>query len=436
MTLLDRARSWLGRFRPAAPPAASRALTAQPAAEASATGPGRRFVPGVEAAAPAAGEETVGVPMAATPTAHAPVVAPGPVASALVPRGLDVAAGYAWRVTLVGGAVYALFQVLAYFSTVTIPLAIAVLLAAMLAPVVGRLRAWGWHPIASAAVALGGMLLLIVGVMVGVGAQVQSETPELVDRTMAGITQLWDWLASGPLGIQRTQVDEWLDQLYQWVNSQRAMLAGMAASAGAQVGNFLAGTATALMATFFFCFQGRAITRSTVLALVPAASRPRAEAAALRGWGSLVGYMQAAVLVALVDAAGISLGAWLLGLPLVWALFALTFFAAFIPLVGAVTAGIVGVALALVTKGWVAALIMLAVIVLVQQLEGNVLQPVLLGQAAQLHPLAVLVGLIVGAVVAGIVGALLAIPLLAFASAFGRGLSDPALTDPPPPQTA
>lgn len=380
-------------------------------------------------------DATIAPPPPATPAPVEAPVAPPVEATAsgpTVPAGLEVATAYAWRVLVLGVAGYAGYWVLAYFSGVTVPLAIAVLLTAMLAPVVERLRRWGWHPVAAAAVTVVGMLVLFAGVLVGVGAQVRGEAPELVDQTLAGITQLWDWLASGPLHIERAQVDEWLAQLTAWINTQRTVIAGMAASAGAGIGNFIAGTVTALMATFFFAYQGRTITRSTVLRLVPEPVRPRAEAATMRGWKSLVGYMRAAVAVALVDAAGIAVGAWILGLPLVAALFALTFFAAFIPLVGAVTAGIVAVALALVTKGWVAALIMLAIVIVVQQLEGNVLQPVLLGQAAELHPLAVLLGLVVGTTVAGITGALLSIPLLAFASAFARGLGDDRFADPLP----
>lgn len=404
MSLFDRLR---GLFRRRVPTSTAEASPATPAALD---------------AAPAAVAD-------APRRAAAPVPAQGADA---VPAGLDLAAGYAWRILLVGAAGYGLFWVLSSFSTATVPLAIAVLLSAMLAPVVERLRRWHWHPAAAAAVALLGVLLLIGGVVVGVGAQVRAEAPVLVDRTMAGITQFWDWLASGPLHIERAQVDEWLAQLTAWINTQRSVIAGMAASAGAGIGNFVAGTVTALMATFFFCFQGRTIVGSTLLRLVPDATRPRAERAMLRGWKSLVGYMRAAVAVAFVDAAGIAVGAWALGVPLVAALFALTFFAAFIPLVGAVTAGIVAVALALVTNGWVAALIMLAVVIGVQQIEGNVLQPILLGQAAELHPLAVLLGLIVGTTVAGITGALLSIPLLAFATAFVRGLAHDDVADPLP----
>lgn len=137
---------------------------------------------------------------------------------------------------------------------------------------------------------------------------------------------------------------------------------------------------------------------------------------------SLVAYMRAQVLVALVDALGILAGALVLGLPMPLALFALTFVTAFVPVVGAVLAGTVACALALVTHGPVTALIMLGITVLVMEAEGHFLQPILLGRAVALHPLVVLVGLVVGSTLAGILGALLAIPVLAFFVAFVRGL--------------
>ena len=141
--------------------------------------------------------------------------------------------------------------------------------------------------------------------------------------------------------------------------------------------------------------------------------------------------MRAQVIVAAVDAVGIAVSAFFLGLPLVSALFALTFFTSFIPVVGAVLAGTVAVALALVTKGWVAALIMLAATIVVMQAEGNLLAPLLLGKAVNLHPLAVLLGLIVGATLGGIVGALLAIPALAFLVAFTKALRSDTEILPP-----
>lgn len=343
-----------------------------------------------------------------------------------IPAGLTVAAGFAWRLLVLGVFVVAFFRAVSYFSQVTIPIAVAILLTAMLDPVVTRLRRWGWHPALAAGASLLGALALISGILVGVGAQVANQLPLLVDQTLAGTGELMDWVSRGPLAIDAAQIDSWIQQLTDWVNSSRAMLAAMAASGAASVGQFLAGLVTALMATFFFAYQGRGIFEGTAGALTPRPYWRKVSVAADRGWRSLVGYMGAAVVVAAVDAVGVAAVAWALGVPMVAALFALTFFASFIPVVGAVSAGFVAVALALVTQGWVAALIMLGGTVAVMQIEGNVLQPLLLGKAANLHPLAVLLGLTAGAVVAGITGALLAIPLLAFASAFVKGLAQPA----------
>lgn len=356
-----------------------------------------------------------------------PVVAePQPEPEPAIPEGLTLAAGWAWRLLLLGVLVVALAQVAAYFSAVTVPVAIAILLTAFLAPMVAGLRRWGLGPTASAAVALLGMIVVIVGIFVGVGAQVAVESPSLVDKTMQGVDQLLEWLASGPLHIDAAQLQTWWEQAKEWVSKSRAQIASAAASVGSAAGNFFAGLATALMATFFFAAQGRGIFRGTTNLLVPRRYRESVDEAALKGWASLVAYMRAAVIVAAVDAVGVAVAAFALGVPMVWALFALTFFASFIPVVGAVAAGFVAVLLALVTQGPVQALIMLAAVILVMQLEGNLLQPLLLGKAADLHPLAVLLGLTVGATVSGILGALLSIPALAFAVAFVRALRAPA----------
>ena len=182
--------------------------------------------------------------------------------------------------------------------------------------------------------------------------------------------------------------------------------------------------AIALISTFFFLASGPRLW-GAVSSIVPAHYRVDTHRAAGNGWVSLVAYMRAQVLVALVDATGMLAGALILQIPMAWALFAFTFFTAFIPVVGAVLSGTIAVLLALVTHGPVTAVIMLAITIAVVQLEGHFLQPVLLGRAAALHPLAVLIGLAVGGTLAGIVGVLLVIPVLAFTVAFIRGLRSP-----------
>ncbi|QIK71572.1 AI-2E family transporter [Propioniciclava coleopterorum] len=361
-----------------------------------------------------------------------------------VPRGLTIAAGYALRFLVLGVFVVGLFMTLSYFSMLSVPLAIATLLAAMLFPIADRLRRWGWHPALAALTALLLLLLVVAGLLTFVGQQVAGELPSLIQQTSAGFNTFLAWLGTLPFNIDSDRLTGWLNEGLAWLQTQASALAGTAASVGAAFGSFFAGMATALVAAFFFAFQGRLIFSSAVNLLVPRAYRTQVDAAALRGWGSLVAYMRSAVIVAAVDAAGVALAAYLLGVPLVGALFALTFFLSFIPIVGAVLAGAVAVALALVTHGWVSALIMLGAVIAVMQLEGNFLQPLVMGKAVNVHPLAVLVGITAGGIVSGILGALLAIPLLAFSVAFvgslrGSGSSggpDSDDADPLPPEGA
>jgi predicted PurR-regulated permease PerM len=331
------------------------------------------------------------------------------------------ASEWAWRVLVIAAVAALLWWLLGYFSAVSVPLAVAVMLAALLAPLNRVLRGWRWPPALAAAGCLLAMALVVVGVFAAIGTQVARQWPELWEKAAAGVNAFVSWLASGPLHIDQAQLDGYLSQFTAWVNNSRADLAAALAHAGIGVGHFFAGLAIALIATFFFLASGRHLWTS-VTTLVPAHYREPTRRASERGWASLVAYMRAQVLVALVDAAGILIGALVLGLPMAWALFALTFVAAFVPVVGAVLAGTVACALALVTHGPVSALIMLAITVFVMEMEGHFLQPVLLGRAVSLHPLAVLIGLAIGATLAGIVGALLVIPVLAFTTAFIRGL--------------
>ncbi len=345
-----------------------------------------------------------------------------------IPQGVVTAAGWSWRLLAIAAALIGVYYLLGFFSGVSIPLAVAVLLSALLSPVAGRLRAWGWRPALASAGALAGMALLIVGVLVGIGAQVAREMPQLVSQSVVGFEQLLAWLAAGPLHIEQAQLDAWTAQITAWARESQAELAAWAAEAGVGVGHFFAGLAIALISTFFFLASGPQLWES-VSSIVPAHYRPATHRAAGKGWVSLVAYMRAQVLVALVDALGMLVGALVLQIPMAWALFAFTFFTAFIPVVGAILSGTIAVLLGLVTHGWVTALIMLAITVAVVQTEGHFLQPILLGRAVSLHPLAVLVGLAVGATLAGIVGALLVIPVLAFTVAFVRGLRPPEVPE-------
>ena len=346
-----------------------------------------------------------------------------------VPQGIVTAADWAWRVLVIAGLVALLWWLLTYFSAVSVPIAVAMLLTALLTPLNRILRRWNWPPALAAAGSLLAMALVIAGVFAAIGAQVVREWPELWTKALAGFGTFLNWLATGPLHIDQAQLDTYIAQVTEWVNDSLAELAAIAGRAGVGVGHFFAGLAIALIATFFFLASGRQIWAG-VTSLLPRHYQDATVRAADRGWISLVAYMRAQVLVALVDAIGILIGALALQLPMAWALFALTFVTCFVPVVGAVISGTVACALALVTHGPVSALIMLAITVFVMEMEGHFLQPILLGRAVSLHPLAVLLGLVVGATIAGIVGALLVIPVLAFTVAFIRGLDPERFGNP------
>lgn len=338
-----------------------------------------------------------------------------------VPPGLQIAASWSWRLLLVAAAVLGLAWLIRYFSAVTVPVAVAVLLTALLTPASRLLRKWGLPALAATLLSLLLLVLVVGGVIVLFGAQIAREAPALAAGALGGLEQLLNWLAQGPLHIDQGQIDDWIRQLTTWLQQEANSIAAGAASIGARVGNFLAGMVVALVATFFFLFQGARIW-SACLRFVPGTARPQTDTAARAGWEGLVAYMRAQVTVCLVDATGVLIAALVLQVPMPWALFALTFIASFVPVVGAVFAGAVAVLLALVAHDWVIALIMLAAVVAVQQLESNFLQPVLLGRAVDIHPLVVILGLLVGATIAGLVGAAMVIPTLAFTFAFVRSI--------------
>jgi predicted PurR-regulated permease PerM len=336
-----------------------------------------------------------------------------------VPRGLRLAASWSWRVILVALMIYGLGRVAGYLSEVVIPVAVAILLAAMLSPVSNRLRSWGMHRGPATAVTVLGGIALIVGALTLITTQIASQAAELSTNVVTGFDNLLAALQNSRLPFSPTffSSDQWGERIQTFLTESQSTIAGYAAEIGARVGHFLAGLAITLFSLFYFLYDGRGIF-TFLLRAFPQESRARVDHAASNGWRALSGYVRATILVALSDAVGVLIGALILGVPVAPALAALVFIGAFVPLVGAFVSGFVAVVVALVALGWIKALLMLVVIILVMQVEGHILQPFLLGRAVKVHPLAVLLAIAVGIIVAGIVGALLAVPLLAFLKSF------------------
>jgi putative heme transporter len=349
-----------------------------------------------------------------------------------VPRGLQIAASWSWRVLLVVALIAGIGWLARYLSEVMVPVAVAILLAALLYPVANRLRSWGLPSGAATAITVLGGLALIAGSLYLIGAQIAGQASTLATNVVEGFYQLLDFLRNGPLPVPDSWLSssDWVDRIQSFLRDSQSTIAAYATEIGARVGHFLAGFAIALFTLFYFLYDGRGIF-TFLLKFFPRTARARVDEAAQKGWRSLSSYMRATILVAAVDGIGVLIVALILGVPVAPALAALVFIGAFIPLVGAFVSGFVAVVVALVALGWVQALIMLAGIIVVMQIEGHVLQPFLLGRAVKLHPLAVLLAIAIGIIVGGIVGALMAVPLLAFTKSFIQyldGASEPPLT--------
>jgi predicted PurR-regulated permease PerM len=376
------------------------------------------------------------------PPAETVVATADPAAvNAVVPRGLQVAAAWSWRVILVVALLWGIAWLVRYLSEVFIAVAVAILLTALMLPVANALKKgrWGLPRAAATAVTVIGAVASIVAVLIVIGGQIAGQGAELSTNVVNGFNQLSDWLnngpltewlRNGPLHLNAAWLDSstWVARITDFLQASGSTIATYAAEFGAQVGHFLAGLALALFALFYFIYDGRGIF-TFLLNFIPRASRDRVDQAAMRGWRSLSSYVRATILVALFDSIGVLIVALILGVPVAPALAALVFIGAFVPIVGALVSGFVAVLVALVALGWVQALIMLGGVILVMQIEGHVLQPFLLGRAVKLHPLAVLISIATGIIVAGIVGALMAVPLLAFIKSFVLYLSGTA--EPP-----
>jgi putative heme transporter len=390
----------------------------------------RRTLPVPSAGPPADGHlaPTIAEPAPPPEATGTPLSTAEPTAA--VPHGLQIAAAWSWRVILVVILLGGIVWLARYLSEVFIPVAVAILLTALMLPVANALKRgrWGLPRAAATAITVLGAVASIVAVLIVIGGQIAGQGAELSTNVVNGFNQLSDWLNNGPLTewlrkgplhLNAAWLDSstWVARITDFLTASGSTIAGYAAEFGASVGHFLAGLALALFSLFYFIYDGRGIF-SFLLNFIPRASRDRVDQAARRGWGSLSSYVRATILVALVDSIGVLIVALILGVPVAPALAALVFIGAFIPIVGALVSGFVAVLVALVALGWVEALIMLGGVILVMQLEGHVLQPFLLGRAVKLHPLAVLISIAIGIIVAGIVGALLAVPLLAFTKSF------------------
>lgn len=333
-------------------------------------------------------------------------------------------AAWAWRLLVLLAAAIAVLWVFKRVELIVVPVALALILTALLLPGVDFLDRRGAPRGGAVTLVLLSGIAIVGGILTFVVSQFVSGLPDLVDQVTQSIDSARTWLIEGPPRLSREQIDNAGNSATEALRDNQERLTSGALSTAATITEIVTGAFVVLFTLIFFLYGGRSIWQF-VTKIFPTTVRDRVRDAGRAGFGSLIGYVRATFLVALVDAVGIGAGLAIMSVPLALPLASLVFLGAFIPLVGAVIAGFLAVIVALLTKGFVYALITLGLIIAVQQLEGHVLQPLVMGRAVSIHPLAIVLAISTGAVLAGIIGALLAVPVVAFLNSAVRVLLAP-----------
>lgn len=326
----------------------------------------------------------------------------------LAPTGLLRAGLVCASILLIAAVVILTTWLLVRLAPVTLAVVAALLLTAMLVPAVDALTRLRVPRGLAALIGVLGLLAVLIGPIVLVGQQVSTQFGDLGARLDEGMERVRNWIINGPLPI----TDQQLDQLWQQA-SDAARGATPGPAGGAMLATEVLGAALLALILLFFLLKDGPQIWSWLLDRLPIRWRHRADAAGSAGWQALSGYIRGTVIVATVDAVGIGAALLIVGVPLALPLILLTFVAAFVPIIGATVAGAAAVLVALVANGPTEALIILAAVIVVQQTEGNLLEPLVMSRAVRLHPAIVLIAVAAGAVLAGVAGAIVAVPLVA-----------------------
>ena len=322
-------------------------------------------------------------------------------------------AAWAWRLLVILAAVAAFLWVVKRLEVIVVPVLLALMLSALLLPAVDWLDRRGAPRGGAVAMVLLTGFAVLGGILSFVISEFVVGLPGLVDQVTRSIDSTRKWLIEGPAHLSRQQIDNAGNAAIQALRNNQDKLTSGALSTAATITEIVTASLLMLFTLIFFLYGGRNIWQY-VTKIFPASVQERVRAAGRAGYGSLIGYVRATSLVALVDAIGVGTGLAIMGVPLALPLASLVFLGAFIPLVGAVVSGFLAVVVALLAKGVIYSLITLGLLIAVNQLEAHILQPLVMGRAVSIHPLAVVLAISSGGVLAGIVGALLAVPTVAF----------------------
>lgn len=327
-----------------------------------------------------------------------------------VPPALAAAAAWCWRLIVIGIVVYAIAHIIGLLHLVVLPCAIALLLCALLHPITARLRRW-----MPSLAATWLTMLLALGVLGGVGTfvgiQANDQFPHLVDRIQHTAHQAQNWLVTGPLHLKNSQLQSIVDEALKQLQQQRGKLVGTVFTGATVAGEVIASIVFLFFVTFFLLKDGRGIWNWLISGL--GSHRERFDRAGRAAWETLSQYVHGTVIVAAIHSVVIAITLMIMGVPLVAPLAVIVFFGSFIPIVGILVAGALAVLVVFSVKGGIAALIFLGILIMEQQLEGHVLQPLVVGRWVRFHPLAIILAITIGGVVGGIPGAAVAVPTAA-----------------------
>ena len=348
-----------------------------------------------------------------------------------VPFAVDVAGAWSWRLIVIAGAGWVVWKGLGHVSLLVIAMMVAMLLAALLSPTVMLLRKKGVRAGGAAAIAELGLLLLLAVIISLTGQQLVRGFATMANKAVQGYQQLVDWwLKSLGYDLGADQLNQLLHQIENTFKDNPNTVLNGVSRVGSTAADVATGVLLTLFTLLFFLMEGERIWLF-VVGLFPKDAREAVNGAGRAGWKSLGAYVRVQILVAAIDAIGIGLGAAILGVPLAIPLGVLVFLGSFIPVIGALFSGAVAVLLALVALGPVQALIMLGIVLLVQQVESHILQPLIMGKAVSLHPLAVIFAVAGGSMIFGAAGALFAVPVLAVVNSVVRYLAARQWEDDP-----
>ena len=338
-----------------------------------------------------------------------------PGADAAVPRQLRLAAGIAWRFLVVVAAIGVVALALAHLRVVILPVVFALFTAAVLAPPTAWLRRSGAPRSLAAVAVIVASIVVVAAIVTFLVPRVAADIGKVGDGVEEGITTVSDWLLEGPLELSRTELEEYRDDALAEARDRADDIAGGVLGGAYLVIEIVAGLVLALFLLFFFLRDGDRMW-PWVVRLFPFEARAQVDEVGQITWRTLGGYLRGVSLVALMDAVFIGIALWVIGVPLVLPLALLTFIGGFFPVIGAFAAGTAAALVALVANGPLDALLVVAATFVVQQVEGNLLQPIIVGRAVRIHPVAVILAVASGAVIWGVAGAIIAVPLVAVAA--------------------